>query len=91
MDGAGEDYGDGRGDAAEGSSQLNVITTVGDLCVTQGWVPGRPLTEFGRGRPILPLPQERVKSRHAFEFERRFAKVSVGAADRRCYDQAMRA
>ena len=22
---------------------------------------GRPLTEFGRGRPILPLPSERVK------------------------------
>ena len=38
-------------------------------------MPGRPLTEFGRGRPILPLPSERVKSRHAFEFERRFASV----------------
>ena len=38
-----------------------------DLCVTRAWLPGRPLTEFGRGRPILPLPQERVKSRAAFE------------------------
>ena len=28
-----------------------------DLCVTRGWLPERPLTEFGRGRPILPLPQ----------------------------------
>ena len=26
-----------------------------------GWVRGRPLTEFGRGRPILPLPSEREK------------------------------
>ena len=25
-------------------------------------VPGGPLTEFGRGRPILPLPSERVKN-----------------------------
>ena len=28
-----------------------------------GWLRGRPLTEFGRRRPILPLPSERVKSR----------------------------
>ena len=27
-----------------------------------GWVPGRPLTEFGRRRPILPLPSERAKN-----------------------------
>ena len=33
-----------------------------DPCVTRGWVPGRPLTEFGRRRPSLPLPLERVKS-----------------------------
>ena len=26
------------------------------------WLPGRPLTCFGRGRPNLPLPSERVKS-----------------------------
>ena len=32
-----------------------------DLCVTRGWVPGRPLTGFGRRRPNLPLPQERGK------------------------------
>ena len=34
----------------------------GDLCVTRNWVPGRPLTDFGRRRPNLPLPLERVKS-----------------------------
>ena len=27
-----------------------------------GWLPGRPLTDFGRRRPNLPLPLERVKS-----------------------------
>ena len=40
------------------------------LCVTRGWVPGGPLTGFGRRRPnpsassgqALPLPLERVKS-----------------------------
>ena len=26
-----------------------------------GWVRGRPLSDFGRRRPNLPLPQERVK------------------------------
>ena len=37
------------------------------------WLPGRPLTCFGRGRPNLPLPQERVKSRaprHSCSFGR---------------------
>ena len=34
----------------------------GDPCVTRNWVPGRPLTDFGRRRPNLPLPSERVKS-----------------------------
>ena len=29
---------------------------------SRGWLPGRPLTEFGRRRPSLPLPLERVKS-----------------------------
>ena len=31
-------------------------------CVIRAWVRGRPLTEFGRRRPILPLPLERVKT-----------------------------
>ena len=33
-----------------------------DICVARGWLPGRPLTGFGRRRPNLPLPSERVKS-----------------------------
>ncbi len=33
-----------------------------DLCVTRPWLPGGPLTDFGRRRPNLPLPQERVKN-----------------------------
>ena len=32
------------------------------VCTTQDWLPGRPLTDFGRRRPNLPLPLERVKS-----------------------------
>ena len=32
------------------------------LCVTRAWLPGRPLTGFGRRRPNLPLPQERGKT-----------------------------
>ena len=35
----------------------------GDPCVTRAWLRGRPLTGFGRRRPNLPLPLERVKSR----------------------------
>ena len=34
----------------------------GDLCVTRAWLPGRPLTDFRRGRRNLPLPLERVKT-----------------------------
>jgi len=34
----------------------------GDPCVTRSWLPGRPLTDFRRGRRNLPLPLERVKS-----------------------------
>ena len=34
----------------------------GGCCITRGWVPGGPLTDFGRGRPNLPLPLERVKN-----------------------------
>ena len=41
-----------------------------DAGVASGWVRGRPLTDFGRGRPnpsagsgqVLTLPLERVKS-----------------------------
>ena len=35
----------------------------GDLCVTRGWLPGRPLTFFWRSRQNSPLPSERVKRR----------------------------
>ena len=35
---------------------------------------GRPLTGFGRGRPNLPLPLERVKNRRAIEGETGFCK-----------------
>ena len=34
----------------------------GDLCVTRAWLPGRPLTDFRRGRRNLPLPSERLKT-----------------------------
>ena len=42
----------------------------GDLCITQGWLRGRPLTDFGRRRPnpsassgqVLPLPLERGRT-----------------------------
>ena len=33
-----------------------------DLCVLRAWLRGRPLTDFGRRRPNLPLPSARVKS-----------------------------
>ena len=48
-----------------------------ELCVTRGWLRGRPLTGFGRRRPNLPLPLERVKSSPAFEVAARCAKVST--------------
>ncbi len=59
----------------------------GDLCVTRGWVPGRPLTGFGRRRPNLPLPLERVKIRRIFEDEASSAKVSGEGKDRRPLEQ----
>ena len=34
----------------------------GDLCVTESFVRGRPLTDFRRRRRNLPLPLERVKN-----------------------------
>ncbi len=48
-----------------------------ELCVTRGWLRGRPLTGFGRRRPNLPLPLERVKSGPVFEVAARCAKVST--------------
>ena len=48
-----------------------------ELYVTRGWLRGRPLTGFGRRRPNLPLPLERVKSGPAFEVAARCAKDST--------------
>ena len=107
MDGAGEDYGDGRGDAAEGSSQLNVIHYRWRPLRTPGVgarktphrirprtadprieSPGSGPGQAGAGSASPPgegdeSPRLRVRAA--------FCKVSVGAADCRCYDQAMRA
>ena len=53
--------------AARGPSIGRSLTRrrgVGDTTVARGWawLRGRPLTDFGRRRPNLPLPSERVKS-----------------------------
>ena len=47
------------------------------------WLPGGPLTDFRRGRRNLPLPQERVKIRPAFEVEAAFCKGLQGEGLRR--------
>ncbi len=52
---AGRPIGHRRGSPGSGPA-------VGDRYVIRAWLPGRPLTEFGRRRPILPLPLERVKN-----------------------------
>ena len=47
------------------------------------WLPGGPLTAFRQGRRRLPLPEERVASRRAFEIEgrwQRFLKARVGVS-----------
>ena len=44
------------------SSNAKEAAAFGGLCTTRSWVPGRPLTDFGRRRPNLPLPRERVKN-----------------------------
>ena len=64
----------------ESTSGAEQAGAFGGSCITRSWVPGRPLTEFGRGRPILPLPLERVKSGHALEVDGRFASVSSRTA-----------
>ena len=48
-------------------------------CSLECWVRGRPLTGFGRRRPNLPLPSERVKSRSTSPTH--LARLSVGCAE----------
>ena len=54
----------------ENRSLAQQAAACGGCCITRSWVPGGPLTDFGRRRPnpsassgqVLPLPLERVKS-----------------------------